>query len=476
MSALIPPEKNPLPTAAIFIIGPYAEKWFSARQSKRQDDRVRWIVAQDAAAMQQTLQRIRATNRRLHVSTFFPFFPDGEENVAQTLAQIAKWQRLFLHQQETFPCVLALYARLSQESAAGQARWSGDFNLNSTGETPLKNELDKLLTLPEPLSRHALHRRAMTDALRLWLLESGVEKALHALFSASSLRLNAVLLADNGSGFTRHGAWAQWLQQKFGLCPGLAAGIELPVLPRVVSHNAPLPVQLVVQETPRAFLRWLPIATALLLASGMIGATWLEARRITAVERDLAVFRQTHEMQLQTKRALYQQLLARKQQLLSCRDAWYHWPAGFSRCGEMVESIDRALQEYNLSPIFMPSGSVALFNQGSAALRPDSSDSLASLLPLIRDNAQTTFAIVGHADNTGSNETNVQLSMRRAQAVRDWLVAHAGVSPDRFVIKGMGASKPVASNQTGEGREKNRRVEVIPLPDFVHQKQVKDDE
>ncbi|MGO4611916.1 OmpA family protein, partial [Variovorax sp. 2RAF20] len=80
--------------------------------------------------------------------------------------------------------------------------------------------------------------------------------------------------------------------------------------------------------------------------------------------------------------------------------------------------------------------------RGSATLGPDSSKNLAWLLPLMQNNAQTTFAIVGHSDNTGSPEANYQLSIRRAKAVRDWLVSHANVPPDKLVIKGMGDSLP----------------------------------
>ncbi|RRZ91669.1 OmpA family protein [Erwinia sp. 198] len=451
---------------AILIIGPYAAKWFSDRQPEQEDEQINWIVVSEAEALPEIVGRLKAKKRRLYA--FFPFFPDGEETAAQAMAQIAAWQSS-LHQQEALPCVLALYARLSHESQAGQAKWSGKYDLSKTSETTLARELEKLLALPEPLSCHSIYRYAMMDALRLWLESSGIAKALQALFCGSSLRLSAVLLADNGNGFTRHGAWAQWLQQKFGLCPGLSPGIMLPDLPAITDPVTPYQPD---RQRPGFSWRWLPVCSALLLAMLLIGSTWLEARSIDAATRTLADFRQTEERQLQKKRAVYQRLRDQKQQLIHCRDAWFSRLWRFSRCGQMAERVSDALQNYNPSPVFMASGSVALFARGSATLRPDSSKNLAWLLPLIQNNAQTTFAIVGHSDNTGSPETNYQLSIRRAEAVRDWLTSHAEVSPDRFVIKGMGDTLPVASNQTGEGRERNRRVEVIPLPDTANIKQV----
>lgn len=71
--------------------------------------------------------------------------------------------------------------------------------------------------------------------------------------------------------------------------------------------------------------------------------------------------------------------------------------------------------------------------------------------------------ITGHTDNRGSEEYNQDLSMRRAQAVHSYLSAR-GVTPvDRLVIRYYGESRPLASNDTGEGRAKNRRVELIGI-------------
>lgn len=444
----------------ILIIGPYAAKWFSDRQPEQEDEPISWIVVPEAEALPEIVKRMRKKKHRLYA--FFPFFPDGEETDAQALAKIAAWR---LYEQEALPCVLGLYARLSHESQAGRAKWSGKFDLRKVGETTLARELAKLLAVSEPLSCHSIYRYAMTDALRLWLESSGIAKALQALFSGSSLRLSAVLLADNGNGFTRHGAWAQWLQQKFGLCPGLSPGVMLPSLPDVIDPGVPYQPD---RQRSGFSWRWLPVCAALLLAMLLIGSTWFEAKNIAVATRTLADFRQTEETQLQKKRAVYQRLRDQKQQLLYCRDAWFSRLWRFSRCGEMAARVSDALQNYNPSPVFMASGSVALFARGSATLGPDSSKNLAWLLPLMQNNAQTTFAIVGHSDNTGSPEANYQLSIRRAKAVRDWLVSHANVPPDKLVIKGMGDSLPVASNQTGEGRERNRRVEIIPLADATN--------
>jgi outer membrane protein OmpA-like peptidoglycan-associated protein len=69
----------------------------------------------------------------------------------------------------------------------------------------------------------------------------------------------------------------------------------------------------------------------------------------------------------------------------------------------------------------------------------------------------------GHTDTVGSAEYNQKLSERRADAVRRYLI-NGGIMPERIRTEGFGESKPVASNDTDEGRAQNRRVELRVLP------------
>ena len=72
----------------------------------------------------------------------------------------------------------------------------------------------------------------------------------------------------------------------------------------------------------------------------------------------------------------------------------------------------------------------------------------------------TAYLIVeGHTDNSGRDQKNMTLSQDRANAVRDYLIA-AGINPDRITTVGYGSAKPVASNETDEGRRLNRRIEI----------------
>ena len=74
-------------------------------------------------------------------------------------------------------------------------------------------------------------------------------------------------------------------------------------------------------------------------------------------------------------------------------------------------------------------------------------------------NPALRIEIEGHTDNQGTDEYNLELSMKRAQAVYNYLLEH-GISADRLTYKGYGESKPVSPNDTEEGRALNRRTEI----------------
>lgn len=101
-----------------------------------------------------------------------------------------------------------------------------------------------------------------------------------------------------------------------------------------------------------------------------------------------------------------------------------------------------------------------LFDTGRAELKPGAFATLDRLAAFMRDNPERTLEIEGHTDSTGSDALNQALSQRRAESVRGALVSR-GVDGGRIMSKGMGKAVPIASNDTGEGRQRNRRVEII---------------
>ena len=79
---------------------------------------------------------------------------------------------------------------------------------------------------------------------------------------------------------------------------------------------------------------------------------------------------------------------------------------------------------------------------------------------LVHVDAQTTILLEGHTDSRGPESLNQALSRHRAVIVRSYLVSK-GLAPERLVCQGHGPSRPIADNETAEGRANNRRVEVV---------------
>lgn len=98
------------------------------------------------------------------------------------------------------------------------------------------------------------------------------------------------------------------------------------------------------------------------------------------------------------------------------------------------------------------------FAKNSATILPKSFSVLQAVVEVLVKYPQARVEIAGHTDNAGKRDKNLDLSQRRAQAVRAWLVAK-GADGDRMTAKGYGPDRPTASNKSGGGRAKNRRVE-----------------
>ncbi|WP_339109076.1 OmpA family protein [Thioclava sp. GXIMD4216] len=101
------------------------------------------------------------------------------------------------------------------------------------------------------------------------------------------------------------------------------------------------------------------------------------------------------------------------------------------------------------------------FDSGSDKLKPGSYDSLAALADYLASAPDATIALVGHTDMEGALEGNIDLSKRRAAAVRARLISDYGIAPERIDAQGAGWLAPITTNLTEEGRRANRRVEVV---------------
>lgn len=98
---------------------------------------------------------------------------------------------------------------------------------------------------------------------------------------------------------------------------------------------------------------------------------------------------------------------------------------------------------------------------GKADIKPESNDMIAEVAKFLAANASLKICVVGHTDNVGAYESNVDLSKRRAEAVVQVLTTKHGIAAQRLRGVGVASVAPVATNRSEDGRKSNRRVELV---------------
>jgi outer membrane protein OmpA-like peptidoglycan-associated protein len=100
------------------------------------------------------------------------------------------------------------------------------------------------------------------------------------------------------------------------------------------------------------------------------------------------------------------------------------------------------------------------FDTGTAVLRDESKIRLDLVVDFMQRRKSATVEVSGHTDNVGNAKKNKDLSLKRAQACRDYLV-YKGIDGKRITAVGFGGERPVVPNDSDENRQKNRRIEVV---------------
>ncbi len=101
-----------------------------------------------------------------------------------------------------------------------------------------------------------------------------------------------------------------------------------------------------------------------------------------------------------------------------------------------------------------------LFDVNSSGLKSETKSNLERLSGTLKKYDDTDVRVLGHTDNTGTAEYNLELSKRRATSVKSYLISQ-GIEDGRLKINGYGEADPLATNETSEGRQLNRRVEIV---------------
>ncbi len=133
---------------------------------------------------------------------------------------------------------------------------------------------------------------------------------------------------------------------------------------------------------------------------------------------------------------------------------------------QLLAQLNSILQTRDSARGLIVNMSDVLFDTGSYTLKPGAREKLAKISGIVLAHPGLVLQIEGHTDSVGGDEFNQQLSERRAGSVREFL-AEQGVSPSSITARGFGKIQPVASNETAEGRQRNRRVELVVNGDAI---------
>ncbi len=133
---------------------------------------------------------------------------------------------------------------------------------------------------------------------------------------------------------------------------------------------------------------------------------------------------------------------------------------------QLLEQLNSILQTRDSARGLIINMSDVLFDTGSTTLKPGAREKLAKISGILLAHKGLTLQIEGHTDSVGTDDFNQQLSERRSDSVRDYL-AEEGVGASTMTARGFGKTQPVASNDTTEGRQRNRRVELVVNGDAI---------
>jgi outer membrane protein OmpA-like peptidoglycan-associated protein len=184
-----------------------------------------------------------------------------------------------------------------------------------------------------------------------------------------------------------------------------------------------------------------------------------EARRLEAETAQLRTEAQRQQERRLAAEAQAQQLAQTQAQVETERRAREE---AERRAAEALARLENSgqvgVREDARGTVLTLSGSV-LFASGQSDLLPSARNRLSEVADALKQ-ANNAITIEGHTDALGPDALNEELSLRRAEQVRGFLLAQ-GVPPERISVRGMGEYRPVATNSTAEGRANNRRVEIV---------------
>ncbi|MGK0738105.1 OmpA family protein [Yokenella regensburgei] len=338
--------------------------------------------------------------------------------------------------------------------------------VHPSGETPQalndwQLSTENLATLPVMRQAFAFIRETLLDEL------------LKADRLCPAINPFAVALRMGNRATLPHSVWPQWLWQRAGLHftqrqPATLSTEHFPdpLLPLLAPYSAP--VQGGKRTRYLILLLWLCTTAALLFSA-------LNNRNL--IHQVSADLQRWYAIPMNHYPPKAQALASLKQKVLLL-ERWqrqgepYRYGLGYYPGPQLWLALQQAIDTWvpppeakaPPAPKIVRLDSMSLFDSGKAALKEGSTKVLVNALVGVKAKPGWLIVVSGHTDNTGSGALNQMLSLQRAEAVRNWMRDTGDVPESCFAVQGYGDSRPVATNDTPEGRTQNRRVEISLVP------------
>ncbi|HDT2077476.1 MULTISPECIES: OmpA family protein [Enterobacter] len=329
--------------------------------------------------------------------------------------------------------------------------------------------LDEWRALPQNVTRLPYLSHAMS------MLQQVVMDELTKVDSLCPAVTPFAVVVRSGSLRTlTEAVWPQWLFRHSKLLPPVATAtypalwhFADPVLPLL----APFAMPLQGGKTGRRVVMFLLFCIVSALGLSVLHNQSLIGRIASDLQRWYAIPMTHYAPKAQSLYALQQDalLLERWQR----QGEPQRYGLGLYPGDRLWLSVQQAIDTYvppppppkpKVVPKIVRLDSMSLFDSGKFELKSGSTKLLVNSLVGIKAKPGWLIVVSGHTDNTGNPQLNQTLSLKRAEAVRDWMRDTGDVPESCFAVQGYGESRPVATNDTPEGRALNRRVEISLVP------------
>jgi len=371
------------------------------------------------------------------------------------------------------PAYIAIYQRLTTNSwePGSLPTWYG-----VSSATPIINasRFESAIRSAEAIARtpdadrSAAWRAAGLSALVDWTQRAIIGPLCDRLQPAAPCALYGAGWVDCGPADPARSAWAAALQACTQLTPP-SFGTSPAPWPLPQSLIIAMPRRLWISSGLRAFAHALFIA-----ACAAAVAFWSSGQsnrsQLAQVGADLGRFSMIPADHDAARRDALKVLVADRDRLQEYQRSGVPLRLAFGmyRGAALVPPLNDAIASYQpppAPPAIVTLDSMSLFDSGHAQLKPGSMRAMVGALEMIKAHPDKRILVAGYTDNVGNPQSNLQLSVARAGAVRDWLVDVSGLPVTRFAIQGYGDTRPIASNDSADGHARNRRVEITLVPD-----------